>query len=156
MNICTVKYGYSEHIYNELSLTAKWFSLPLTKANLLIMSWHSEVVFILFDFIPGCKLDDTMTIQGCNLTIQWITLITKKNSPSLALRCRRLLLYAVVVDCIYIFCVYLYIVHLYTVYLYSVYLHTLHLYTLFLCLFCRFKPSYQDFLLCLLMWHIYT
>lgn len=145
MNICTVKYGYSEHIYNELSLTAKWFSLPLTKANLLIMSWHSEVVFILFDFIPGCKLDDTM-----NYTYN------KENSPSLALRCRRLLLYAVVVDCIYIFCVYLYIVYLYTVYLYSVYLHTLHLYALYLYLFCRLIPSYQDFLLCLLMWHIYT
>lgn len=145
MNICTVKYGYSEHIYNELSLTAKWFSLPLTIANLLIMSWHSEVVFILFDFIACCKLDDTM-----NYTYN------KENSPSLALRCRRLLLYAVIVDCIYIFCVYLYIVHLCTVYLYSVYLHTLHLYALYLYLFCRLKPGYQDFLLCLLMWHIYT
>lgn len=32
---CTVKQGYSEHAYIELTLTAKWFSLPMNIYNVV-------------------------------------------------------------------------------------------------------------------------
>lgn len=31
----TVKHGYNKHVYNELTLTPKWFSFPVTFLHVL-------------------------------------------------------------------------------------------------------------------------
>lgn len=36
-HITTVKHGYSEHAYNELTLTAKGFSFPVTLSH--VVNW---------------------------------------------------------------------------------------------------------------------
>lgn len=37
----TVKHGYSEHVYNELTPTAKWFSSGLTTSTLNVVKFKN-------------------------------------------------------------------------------------------------------------------